>query len=296
MVRKMKLAVLPVLQLILLLVTPSAHGNPGISPKALEASIRTCNAQEGSRLKALFRQVGELPPRKDSFGPSERYAAGVAKLPPSPFTFYFYAFGMNGDDGNRLKGRSCTVPFVKYDPESGSVEFNPHLSYVDKSDFSESASITDKLRSIEVHSEERDIRPYIAATTYGAKIQVTGSVRDAYQFAVVDEATAPNRRSLDVSASINMSPEEARALLPRLVLKLTVQPVFTADPDMSRIYLRRVRQNGPKISFPVDLTFVTHTMTGRLLAFEIFDPSTSQVYVSLPDLLKPMEPKIKKGS
>lgn len=296
MVRKATAALLSALQLLWLVASPSAHSNTGAAAKIIEATLRSCNAGETKRLKALFRQVGELPRKNDAFGPSAKYVSEVSKLPTRPFIFYFYAFNMYGDNGRLMKGRDCTRPFVEFKPTSDQVEFSPNFHSIQKRDFFDSASFDAKaLNTVRVHEETKEISPYTAQNAYGANVRVTGYVTDFYEFVMPDEKTSPVRSFMDVSASLNMTADEARALLPRLVVKLTLLPLFSDELGTSRIYLKGVRHQAPKITNPEDARFITHSMTGQLLELDIYDPSTSQVYLTLNDLLKP-KPATKKAT
>ena len=283
-------ALLSALQLLWLVAVPTAHAGPS-SSKVPDAVIRSCNAQEVKRLKALVRRVSQLPQKRDSFGQSDRYRSEAAKLSTQSFTFYFYAFWLQGDDGQLLHGRDCTRSFARYVAEKGRVDFVPEFASIERREIFRSAGFDAKpLKTVWVHGETQSIRPYAAGNAFGASVRVTGFVQDNYYFALLDDLSAPDLAWEQVLASADMPPDEARKILPRLVVKVTVEPMFPDDPAVDRFYSRNSKHHQPEVSSPRDITYVEHALTGRLKAFEIFDPVTERVYLTLAEMLTHSKP------
>lgn len=258
------------------------HAN---AAESTDAQISGCNAKEIAGIKHLYSDIQSLPQPRDEFGINSKYIEALNRIKPKATTFLYRAYEVQDSSlTTQKKSIYCGMPSVRYDSERRVAIFTPETTFEGVSVFLHSKLDTSQVNTIRLKYESENIRPYYAGNAFGTKTQVTGYVASEWTVVLFEGISVPYRVRNKEILELEMTPEDARNILPRLLVKISIEPVVSVDSvQYSR---RKIRSHEPTLDAPKDFKDVTYYFPGRLISFDVFDPKTGVIYTTLDDMMR----------
>lgn len=128
--------------------------------------------------------------------------------------------------------------------------------------------------SATVVSQHRKVGEYGAQNAYGARTRVQRYRTENWGVAVVDEAQAEKLR--DAHAGVVIDGSEARAIVPRLRLKMAVRPLV--ENVFGRPLFTVRRSSKPTFDEPVESEHTGRYLAVRVELIEVYDPKTGRAF------------------